>query len=284
LPEGVDTEGLPEFLGARVLTPRRGKKYELLELATHNARLALEEKFRLMERDEERTVNAMQELAEALGLPLLGRIEAFDNSNTQGTDPVAAMVVFVDGQPARREYRKFKIKSVSGPDDYASMREVIRRRYTRLLREHHPLPDLVLVDGGRGQISAALDVLENELSLDLPVCGLAKDDRHKTSLLFYGEDPNPISLSRSSPAFHLLQRVQDEVHRFAITFHRDLRHKSTLQSLLDEIPGVGETRRKQLLRHFGSLTDMRGAPLEEFRKAGVGDKLARQIMNHLQSL
>ncbi|MHB1682753.1 MAG: excinuclease ABC subunit UvrC [Bacilli bacterium] len=284
LPEGVDTEGLPEFLGARVLTPRRGKKYELLELATHNARLALEEKFRLMERDEERTVNAMQELAEALGLPLLGRIEAFDNSNTQGTDPVAAMVVFVDGQPARREYRKFKIKSVSGPDDYASMREVIRRRYTRLLREHHPLPDLVLVDGGRGQISAALDVLENELSLDLPVCGLAKDDRHKTSLLFYGEEPNPISLSRSSPAFHLLQRVQDEVHRFAITFHRDLRHKSTLQSLLDEIPGVGETRRKQLLRHFGSLTDMRGAPREEFRKAGVGDKLARQIMNHLQSL
>ena len=284
LPEDVDTEGLPEFLGAKVLTPKRGRKHDLLELAAHNARLALEEKFRLMERDEQRTSSAMQELAEALGLPALGRIEAFDNSNMQGADPVAAMVVFVDGLPVRREYRKFKIKSVSGPDDYASMREVIRRRYTRLLREHLPLPDLVLVDGGRGQISAAMDVLENELSLDLPVCGLAKDDRHKTSQLFFGEDPDPISLSRSAPAFHLLQRIQDEVHRFAITFHRDLRNKSSLQSLLDEIPGVGETRRKQLLRHFGSLADMRGAPLEEFRKAGVGDKLAKQIIAHLQSL
>ena len=284
LPEGVDTEGLPEFLGAKVLTPKRGKKHELLELASHNARIALEEKFRLMERDLQRTTNAMQELAEALGLPTLGRIEAFDNSNMQGADPVAAMIVFVDGQPARKEYRKFKIKSVSGPDDYASMREVIRRRYTRLLREHLPLPDLVLVDGGRGQIGAALDVLENELSLDVPVCGLAKDERHKTSQLFFGEEPTPIALSRSSPAFHLLQRIQDEVHRFAITFHRDLRRKSSVQSLLDEIPGVGETRRKQLLRHFGSLADMRSAPLEEFRKAGVGDKLAKQIMTHLQSL
>ncbi|MCY0875221.1 MAG: excinuclease ABC subunit UvrC [Firmicutes bacterium] len=284
-PEGTDVEGLKEFLGGvKVVTPKRGKKHELLELATHNARLALEEKFRLMEQDVRRTVSAAQELADALGLPSVQRIEAFDNSNTQGVDPVAAMVVFVDGQPVRREYRKYKIKTVQGPDDYASMREVIRRRYTRLLKEGHRLPQLVLVDGGRGQIAAALDVLENELSLDLPVCGLAKDDRHRTSQLFFGEESVPVALDRLSPAFHLLTRIQDEVHRFAITFHRDLRNKGTIQSLLDDIPGVGETRRKQLLRHFGSLADMRGAPLEEFRKAGIGDQLAKKIMAHLSSL
>lgn len=284
-PDGTDLEGLKEFLGgAKVLTPRRGKKYELLEMACHNARIALEERFRLMERDDRRTVSAAQELADVLGLRHVRRIEAFDNSNTQGTDPVAAMVVFVDGLPARKEYRKYKIKTVTGPDDYGSMREVIRRRYTRLLREGQPLPELVLVDGGRGQIAAALDVLENELSLDLPVAGLAKDDRHRTHQLFFGEDPQPVTLDRFAPAFHLLTRIQDEVHRFAITFHRDTRNKGTLQSLLDDIPGVGENRRKQLLRHFGSLTQMRGAPLEEFRKAGIGDKLAKQILLHLSSL
>lgn len=284
-PEGTDLDGLKEFLGAvKVATPKRGKKHELLELACHNARLALEERFRLMEQDVRRTVSAAQQLADALGLVRASRIEAFDNSNTQGVDPVAAMVVFVDGQPSRRDYRKYKIKTVKGPDDYASMREVIRRRYTRLLREGQPLPDLVVVDGGRGQIAAAIDVLENELSLELPVCGLAKDDRHRTSQLFFGDDPEPVALDRTAPAFHLLTRLQDEVHRFAITFHRDARRKGTIQSLLDEIPGVGETRRKQLLRHFGSLAEMRSAPLEEFRKAGIGDKLAKQIMAHLSSM
>ena len=281
LPEDIDPEGVAEALGVRVVTPRRGVRHELVELATRNARLALEEKFRLMERDEVRTVNAMQELSDALGLPGTHRIEAFDNSNTQGTDPVAAMVVFVDGKPVRKDYRKYRIKTVQGPDDYASMREVIRRRYSRVLREKLPLPDLVMVDGGRAQIAAAQDVLENELSLELPVCGLAKDDRHRSNVLFFAEEPDPVSLDRSSPAFHLLQRVQDEVHRFAVTFHRDSRGKGALHSVLDEIPGVGETRRKQLLRHFGSVAEMRNAPLEEYRKAGIGDKLARQILTHL---
>lgn len=281
VPEGVNTEGLPEFLGAKVLVPKRGKKRELVEMACHNARLALEERLRLMERDAARTVNALEELGERLGVPKLRRIEAFDNSNIQGTDPVAAMVVFEDGQPSRKEYRKFKIKTVSGPDDYATMREVIRRRYMRLLREKGTLPDLIVVDGGRGHISSALDVLENELSLDIPVCGLAKDDRHRTHQLFLGEDAEPIALDKGSAAFHLLQRVQEEVHRFAIAFHRQTRGKNTIQSVLDDIPGVGETRRKQLLRHFGSLADMRGAGVEEFRKAGVGDKLARQIIAYL---
>ena len=234
-----------------------------------------------MERDEVRTVSAMQELSDALGLPGTHRIEAFDNSNTQGTDPVAAMVVFVDGKPVRKDYRKYRIKTVQGPDDYASMREVIRRRYSRVLREQLPLPDLVMVDGGRGQIAAAQDVLENELSLELPVCGLAKDDRHRSNVLFFAGEPDPVALDRSSPAFHLLQRVQDEVHRFAVTFHRESRGKGALHSVLDEIPGVGETRRKQLLRHFGSVAEMRNAPLEEYRKAGIGDKLAKQILMRL---
>ncbi len=281
LPDDIDADGVAEALDVKVVTPKRGTKHELVELAVRNARLALEEKLLLMERDEVRTVNAMQELSDVLGLPGIHRIEAFDNSNTQGADPVAAMVVFVDGKPARKEYRKYRIRTVSGPDDYASMREVIRRRYIRVLRDKLPLPDLVLVDGGKGQIAAALDVLENELSLELPVCGLAKDDRHRTNALFFAEEPDPIPLDRSAPAFHLLQRVQDEVHRFAITFHRDSRVKGALQSVLDDIPGVGETRRKQLLRHFGSVAEMRSAPLEEYRKAGIGDKLARKIITHL---
>lgn len=283
LPSGIEDEALQEFLGNRMHVPKRGKKHQLVEMACHNARLALEERFRLQERDEQRTVSAMQELGEALSIPHLRRLEAFDNSNTQGTDPVAAMVVFVDGQPVRKEYRKFKIRTVEGPDDYASMREVVRRRYTRLLKENQPLPDLVVIDGGRGQISAALDVLENELSLDIPVCGLAKDDRHRTHQLFLGEAATAIALDKGSPAFHLLQRVQDEVHRFAITFHRDTRQKNSLHSMLDDIPGVGESRRRQLLKHFGSVKEMRGAPLEEFRKAGIGDKLARQILSHLSN-
>lgn len=281
LPEDIDPEGVAEALGVRVVTPRRGTRRELVELATRNARLALDEKFRLMERDEVRTVNAMQELSDVLGIPGTHRIEAFDNSNTQGTDPVAAMVVFVDGKPVRKDYRKYRIKTVQGQDDYASMREVIRRRYSRVLREHLPLPDLVMVDGGRAQIAAAQDVLENELSLELPVCGLAKDDRHRSNVLFFADEPDPVPLDRSSPAFHLLQRVQDEVHRFAVTFHRDSRGRGALQSVLDEIPGVGETRRKQLLRHFGSVAEMRNAPIEEYRKAGIGDKLARQILMRL---
>ncbi len=284
LPEGVDAMGLDAILHAKVLTPKRGKKHELVELACRNARIALEERFRLLEKDESRTVSAMQALGEALGIDALHRIEAFDNSNTQGTDPVAAMVVYVDGQAVPKEYRKYKIKTVEGPDDYKSMREVIRRRYTRLLREQQPLPDLIMVDGGRGHITAALDVLENELSIQTPVCGLAKDDRHRTSQLFLGDDSEPIRLDRNAPAFHLLTRIQDEVHRFAITFHRNTRGKNSLQSLLDEIPGVGEARRKHLLRHFGSLTEMRQAPIEEFRKAGVGDRLAKQIKAHLASL
>ncbi len=283
LQEDVDTDGLKEFLGAQIAIPKRGKKKDLVQLAIRNATVALEERFRTMEKDESRTVNAMQELGNVLGLASLRRIEAFDNSNIQGVDPVAAMVVFVGGVPDRKSYRKFRIKTVEGPDDYASMQEVIRRRYKRLLREQGDMPDLILVDGGKGQISSALDVLQNELSLEIPVCGLAKDDRHRTSQLFFGDEPHPVPLDPGSPAFHLLTRIQDEVHRFAVTFHRDTRKRSALHSVLDDIPGVGEARRKLLLKHFGSVKEMRSATIEDFRQAGIGDKMARVILAHLQA-
>jgi excinuclease ABC subunit C len=192
------------------------------------------------------------------------------------------MVVFVDGKPDRKEYRKYKIRTVQGPDDYETMREVIRRRYERVLKENLPLPDLVIVDGGKGQISAAVDVLENELGLDLPVGGLVKDNKHKTAQLMMGESAEVISLPRDSQEFYLLQRIQDEVHRFAITFHRESRAKSMVASKLDAIPGIGETRRKKLLKHFGSLKKIKEAAVEDFREVGIGAKLATEILKALR--
>lgn len=171
------------------------------------------------------------------------------------------MVVFVNGVPQRKEYRKYKIKTVEGPDDYGSMREVVRRRYVRLLKEKRPLPDLIVIDGGAGQIAAAKEVIEDELGQAIPVCGLAKDDKHRTSQLLMGSPPVVVPLQRDSHEFYLLQRIQDEVHRFAITFHRQTRAKSFLQSALDDIPGVGEKRRKALLKTFGSVKKSRKLPL-----------------------
>ncbi|MEX2104978.1 MAG: helix-hairpin-helix domain-containing protein, partial [Bacilli bacterium] len=218
-----------------------------------------------------------------LGIGTPRRIEAFDNSNIQGTDPVSAMIVFIDGKPEKREYRKYKVKTVQGPDDYDTMREVIRRRFTRVLKENLPLPDLVVVDGSKGQISAAVDVLENELGLYITVCGLAKDDAHRTAQLLYGDPPLPVPLKRDSQEFYLLQRIQEEVHRFAITFHRATRSKSMFQSQLDHIPGVGEKRKKALLKHFGSVKKMKEATVEDFRPLGIGDKLANEILRKLRN-
>lgn len=284
LPEESDPELLAEWLGVKVHAPKRGKKRELVQMACENARIALQEKFALMSKDDARTIQAVHNLGHILGIGTPHRIEAFDNSNIQGTEPVSAMVVFTDGRPDKKEYRKFKIKSVEGPDDYGSMREVIRRRYTRLLKENQPMPDLVVIDGGKGQISAAMDVLENELGLYIPVCGLAKDDKHKTAQLMFGDPPEPVELKRDSYEFYLLQRIQDEVHRFAITFHRQSRSKTMLSSQLDDIPGIGEKRRKLLFTHFGSLKKMREATVEDFRQLGIGDKLAKDILSHLRKL
>ncbi|MGF9724779.1 excinuclease ABC subunit UvrC [Bacillus safensis] len=282
VPDSVDQEMIEQLLETNVHQPKKGKKKDLLLLAHQNAKIALKEKFSLIERDEERTIGAVKQLGDALNIYMPYRIEAFDNSNIQGADPVSAMVVFQDGKPYKKEYRKYKIKTVSGPDDYASMREVIRRRYTRVLKDELPLPDLILIDGGKGQINAAIDVLENELNLSVPVAGLVKDEKHRTSNLMMGDTLEIVALERNSQAFYLLQRIQDEVHRFAISFHRQLRGKNAFQSILDDVPGIGEKRKKQLLKHFGSVKKMKEASIQEFQEAGIPKQTAELLMEALK--
>ncbi|MBD3860350.1 excinuclease ABC subunit UvrC [Bacillus sp. 28A-2] len=282
VPDSVDQEMIEQLLETNVHQPKKGKKKDLLLLAHQNAKIALKEKFSLIERDEERTIGAVKQLGDALNIYMPYRIEAFDNSNIQGADPVSAMVVFQDGKPYKKEYRKYKIKTVSGPDDYASMREVIRRRYTRVLKDELPLPDLILIDGGKGQINAAIDVLENELNLSVPVAGLVKDEKHRTSNLMMGDTLEIVALERNSQAFYLLQRIQDEVHRFAISFHRQLRGKNAFQSILDDVPGIGEKRKKQLLKHFGSVKKMKEASVQDFQDAGIPKQTAELLMEALK--
>ncbi|MGE7849522.1 excinuclease ABC subunit C [Bacillus paramycoides] len=281
VPGSIDSELVERFLEVEATQPKRGKKKDLVELANKNAKIALEEKFYLIERDEERTIKAVDNLGKQLGIETPYRIEAFDNSNIQGTNPVSAMIAFIDGKPAKKEYRKYKIKTVQGPDDYESMREVVRRRYTRALKENLPLPDLIIIDGGKGHLAATSDVLENELGLYIPMAGLVKDEKHKTSHLIIGDPPEPVMLARNSQEFYLLQRIQDEVHRFAITFHRQLHGKSVIQSALDEIPGIGDKRKKVLLKHFGSLKKMKEASVGEFVEAGMPKNVAETIYTYL---
>lgn len=279
---GVDIDTANQLLNVKVLQPKRGQKKELVELAIKNATAALKEKFYLIERDEERTVKAVERLGEQLDIYPPYRIEAFDNSNIQGTNPVSAMVVFTNGKPDKKQYRKYKIKTVTGPDDYESMREVVRRRYTRVLKENLPLPDLIIIDGGKGQIEAARDVLENELGLEIPIGGLAKDDKHQTSNLLFGNPLEIVPLKHNSQEFYLLQRIQDEVHRFAITFHRQLRGKSMFQSILDDIEGIGEKRKKLLMRHFGSVKKMKEASIDDFINIGIPKKVSEELYETLQ--
>jgi excinuclease ABC subunit C len=282
LAKEVDGELAKELLGVKIIQPARGQKKELVHLATKNATAALKEKFYLIERDEERTIKAIDKLGQEMGIYPPYRIEAFDNSNIQGTNPVSAMVVFTNGKPDKKQYRKYKIKTVEGPDDYESMREVVRRRYSRVLKENLPLPDLILIDGGKGQIEAAKDILQNELNLEIPVAGLVKDDKHQTSNLLFGDPLEVVPLARNSQEFYLLQRIQDEVHRFAITFHRQLRGKTMFHSILDDIPGVGEKRKRQLIKHFGSVSKMKQAALEDFRAIGIPVHVAETIMETLK--
>lgn len=276
-------DSLRSWLKIKVAVPRRGRKRQLVAMACDNSRVALEEKFRLIERDESRTVKAVDGLAQWIGIPNANRIEAFDNSNMQGASPVSAMVVFTLGKPDKKEYRKYNVRTVEGPDDYETMREVVRRRYERVLKEQLPLPDLIVVDGGKGHIASVLDVLLNELGLDIPVCGLAKDAKHRTAQLLVGDPPEVVPLPRDSQEFYLLQRIQDEVHRFAITFHREKRGKSMIASRLDAIPGIGEKRRKQLLSHFGSLKAIKEAAVEDFKAVSIGEALASRILETLNA-
>ncbi|HLR65068.1 MAG TPA: excinuclease ABC subunit UvrC [Pseudogracilibacillus sp.] len=281
VPIGTNIDMIKALLEVDVHTPFRGTKRELVEMAEKNAKIALEERFSLIELDEERTIKAVERLGEVLHIETPHRIEAFDNSNIQGTDPVSAMVTYIDGKPAKNEYRKYKVKEVEGADDYSTMREVIRRRYTRLLKESLPLPDLIIVDGGKGQINVAEDVLENELSLSIPICGLVKDDKHKTSELLYGSPAQIVDLERNSNEFYLVQRIQDEVHRFAISFHRQLRSKGMIQSKLDTIEGVGPKRRQLLLMHFKTINEIKKAKVEDITKLGIPQNVASHILEEL---
>jgi excinuclease ABC subunit C len=282
IPNSMDAETLEALLEVKVSRPQKGQKKELVKLAEKNANIALKEKFSLIEKDEDRTIKAVENLGAAIGIYTPHRIEAFDNSNIQGTNPVSAMVVFIDGKPEKREYRKYKIKTVQGPDDYESMREVVRRRYTRVLQDNLPLPDLIIIDGGKGHIETVRDVLENELGLDIPLAGLSKDEKHRTSQLLYGVPLETVPLGRTSQEFYLLQRIQDEVHRFAITFHRQIRGKGVFQSILDEIDGIGEKRKKALLKQFGSVKKMKEANMEDFIKIGIPANVATELMRKLQ--
>lgn len=278
VPDGVDIELLSETLdNTKVHVPKRGNKKSILDLAITNSELALNEKFMMIERNKNKTVGAIQELSEALGSTYLETIEAFDHSNIQGTNPVSAMVVYKDGQPDRKSYRKYKIKTVEGSNEFATTQEVIRRRYTRLLREQRPLPDLILMDGGKVQIRAAKEVLEDELGIYIPVAGMVKNNKHKTASLMFGDENELVELDPRSQAFHLVQRIQDEVHRFAITFHRQVRGKNSFSSQLDQIEGVGPKTRTKVLRHFKTMTKIREASVEDIQKLGIPEKVASSI-------
>lgn len=281
IPDTIDQPSVEALLSTKVLQPKRGEKKKLVELANKNATVALNERFDLIARKQERTIGAVERLGNAMNIPTPVRIESFDNSNIMGTNPVAAMVVFIDGKPAKKEYRKYKIKTVTGPDDYASMREVIYRRYSRVIREGLPLPDLILIDGGKGQVDVAKDVLENQLGIDIPVAGMAKNDKHKTNELLFGNELSVVPLERNSPEFFLLQRVQDEVHRFAITFHRQLRSKNSFASKLDEIEGLGPKRKKLLLKEFKSLKNVTAATMEELQQIGLPKNVAQNVFDKL---
>ncbi len=272
-----------ELDGVIITVPQRGDKKKLLDLSIMNGKQYKVDKLKQAEKlnPEQRNTRLLKEIQEALHLKELPvQIECFDNSNIQGSDPVAACVVFKMGKPSKSDYRKYNIKTVVGPDDYASMKEVVRRRYQRLLDEKASLPNLIITDGGKGQMEVVRSVVEDELHLSIPIAGLAKDNRHRTAELLYGFPPEVIGMKLDSPLFHLLTRMQDEVHRFAITFHKDKRSKGQTRSELDTIKGVGEKTKTALLREFKSVKRIREANLEDLAKV-VGEAKAKLIKESL---
>lgn len=281
IPQDIDEEAVKALVDTKVLKPQRGEKKQLVNLAIKNARVSLEQKFNLLEKSMEKTQGAIENLGKLLQIPTPVRIESFDNSNIMGTSPVSAMVVFVDGKPSKKDYRKYKIKTVVGPDDYASMREVIRRRYSRVTRDGLTPPDLIVIDGGQGQVNIAKQVIQEELGLDIPIAGLQKNDKHQTHELLFGDPLQVIELSRTSQEFFLLQRIQDEVHRFAITFHRQLRSKNSFSSQLDGIEGLGPKRKQLLMKHFKSLTKIKEATVDEIVTVGVPRAVAEAVQAKL---
>ena len=273
-----------ELNGVSFIVPQRGEKKHLLELSIMNVKQYKVDRLKQADKlnPEQKKTRILKEIQEQLHLPKIpAHIECFDNSNIQGSDAVAACVVFRMGKPSKKEYRKFNIKTVERPDDYASMREVVGRRYTRLLEEGSPLPDLIITDGGKGQMEVVREVIEDELKLSIPIAGLAKDNKHRTSELLYGFPPMTIGVKQNTPLFHLLENIQDEVHRFAITFHRDKRSKSQIASVLDNIPGIGEKRKTALLKAFKSVSRIKKASLEELAEI-VGPSIAKNIQEKLK--
>ena len=281
IPQDIDEEAVKALVDTKVLKPQRGEKKQLVNLAIKNARVSLEQKFNLLEKSIEKTQGAIENLGKLLQIPTPVRIESFDNSNIMGTSPVSAMVVFVNGKPSKKDYRKYKIKTVVGPDDYASMREVIRRRYSRVMRDGLTPPDLIVIDGGQGQVNIAKQVIQEELGLDIPIAGLQKNDKHQTHELLFGDPLQIIELSRTSQEFFLLQRIQDEVHRFAITFHRQLRSKNSFSSQLDGIEGLGPKRKQLLMKHFKSLTKIKEATVDEIITVGIPRAVAEAVQAKL---
>jgi len=281
IPQDIDEEAVKALVDTKVLKPQRGEKKQLVNLAIKNARVSLEQKFNLLEKSVEKTQGAIENLGRLLQIPTPVRIESFDNSNIMGTSPVSAMVVFVNGKPSKKDYRKYKIKTVVGPDDYASMREVIRRRYGRVQRDSLTPPDLIVIDGGQGQVNIAKQVIQEELGLDIPIAGLQKNDKHQTHELLFGDPLEVVELSRNSQEFFLLQRIQDEVHRFAITFHRQLRSKNSFSSQLDGIEGLGPKRKQNLMKYFKSLTKIKEASVDEIVAVGIPRAVAETVHQHL---
>ena len=281
IPQDIDEEAVKALVDTKILKPQRGEKKQLVNLAIKNARVSLEQKFNLLEKSVEKTQGAIENLGRLLQIPTPVRIESFDNSNIMGTSPVSAMVVFVNGKPSKKDYRKYKIKTVVGPDDYASMREVIRRRYGRVQRDGLTPPDLIVIDGGQGQVNIAKQVIQEELGLDIPIAGLQKNDKHQTHELLFGDPLEVVELSRNSQEFFLLQRIQDEVHRFAITFHRQLRSKNSFSSQLDGIEGLGPKRKQNLMKYFKSLAKIKEVSVDEIVEVGIPRAVAEAVHQHL---
>ncbi|QVK18979.1 excinuclease ABC subunit UvrC [Mycoplasmatota bacterium] len=277
IPDTIDDVLLEEYLKVKIHVPKKGDKHKLVQLASQNALVTLENKLKLLLQNEEKTTGALKNLSQILNLEKISRIEAFDNSHISGTEAISAMVCYIDGKPSKKDYRKYKIKYAQNGDDYGYMREVIYRRYFRVLKDDLPKPDLIIIDGGKGQVNVCKEVLD-ELHLPIKIIGLIKDDKHKTSDLLDGDTLEIIPLNKHTKTFQLLMNIQEEVHRFAITFHRSLRSKKMTKSFLDDIDGIGPKRKKLLLNHFGSIKKIKEATEDELLEIGIPKNIIEKII------
>lgn len=278
--DNLNSEIISNILNTKVYVPIKGKKKNLVEMAHVNAKISLEQEMTIIKNDEKRSILANEELRKLLNLDVLDRIDSFDNSNLFGTFAVSGMVVFKNGKPAKNEYRKYKV-SVDKNDDYNTMREVIYRRYYRCMVENLEMPDLILVDGGINQINACKSILD-ELHLPIKVCGLRKDDHHRTNELIDGDTLEVIKIPRMSDVFHYLTRIQDEVHRYTINYHKQIRSKGSIASVLDNIEGIGKVRKKELIKKYGGIKKMKEASIEELNEI-IPENVAKNLKKHLES-